>query len=231
MDANKTLLNFKFDDVDDARAVTGLIKALEPVFDLNGIVSRRVARKNNKSQAEVLAEWKEKRDVGRELGTALHEYIAGILNHDPRDPIEGLSDKSASMRQFDRFWQTAVDQFTVTWVEKSVASDYLKVRGRVDALLYNTKTTQHHIVDWKRGAFSSKGWDPLAPPFGDLLNSPLVLGGLQTSIYRVLIEHYTGVELGESYLVFLSEFTYTAKLMPDFRERVKRWLLTGVNDD
>lgn len=231
MDAYKTLLNFEFAEVDEARTVTGLIKDLEPVFDQDGIVSRRIARKNNKSQAEVLAEWKEKRAVPRELGTALHEYIAGILNHETRDSIEGLSDKSASMRQFDRFWQTAVDQFAVTWVEKSVASDYLKVRGRVDALLYNVQTTQHHIVDWKRGAFSPKEWDPLAFPFGNLLNSPLVLGGLQTSIYRVLIEHCTGVELGESYLVFLSEFTYTAKLMPDFRERVKRWLLTGVNDD
>ena len=231
MDANKTLLNFKFDDVDEARAVTGLIKSLEPEFDQDGIVSRRVAGRSNKLQAEVLAEWREKRDVGRELGTALHEYIAGILNHEPRDPIEGLSDKSASMRQFDRFWQTAVDQFTVTWVEKSVASDYLKVRGRVDALFYNMQTTQHHIVDWKRGAYSSKGWDPLASPFGDLLNSPLAMGGLQTSIYRVLIEHCTGVELGESYLVFLSDYTYTAKLMPDYRDRVKRWLLRGICND
>jgi len=226
MDTNKTLLNFKFDDVDDARAVTGLIKNLE--FDRDGVVSRRVALKESKPQAVVLQEWRDKREVGRELGTALHEYIAGILNHEPRDPIEGLSDKSASMRQFDRFWQTAVDQFTVTWVEKPIASDYFKVHGRVDALLYNTQTGKHHIVDWKRGAFSSKGWDPLAPPFGDLLNSPLAMGGLQTSIYRVLIEHCMGVELGESYLVFLSDYTYTAKLMPDYRDRVKRWLLRGI---
>lgn len=231
MDANKTLLNFKFDDVDEARAVTGLIKNLEPEFDRHGIVSRRVALKENKPQAVVLQEWCDKREVSRELGTALHEYIASTLNHEPRDSIEGLSDKSASMRQFDRFWQTAVDQFAVTWVEKSVASDYLKVRGRVDALLYSIQTGQHHIVDWKRGALSPKEWDPLAFPFGDLLNSPLAMGGLQTSIYRALIEDCTGIQLGDSYLIFLSDYTYTAKLMPDYRDRVKRWLLMGVYDD
>lgn len=210
--------------------MTGLIKTLEPVFDRNA-KSKATARRTNRPQAEVLAEWDQKGKAGRELGTALHEYIAMVLAHEQVDPITALTDKHPSMRQFDRFWQKASQQFTVCWVEKPVASAHFMARGRIDALLFNANTQKHHIVDWKRGAFSSKGWDPLFPPFNDMRNSPAEMGALQTSIYRSVIEHCTGVELGQSYLVFLSDHTFTVRPMADARERVQRWLLTEVRDE
>lgn len=229
MDENTTLLDFEFDNVPEGRGVTSLIKNLEPEFDRNA-KSKATARRTNRPQAEILAEWDRKGVEGRELGTALHEYIATILGHEQVDPITALTDKHLSMHQFDRFWQKAQHQFTVCWVEKSVASDYFMVRGRIDALLFNANTQKHHIVDWKRGAFSSKGWDPLFAPFDDMRNSPAEMGALQTSIYRSVIEHCTGVELGQSYLVFLSDYTFTVRPMADARERVQRWLLTGARD-
>lgn len=229
MDKNADLLNFEFDKVPAGRAVTSLIKTLEPEFDRKA-KSKVTARRTNRPQAEILAEWDRKGVEGRELGTALHEYIATILSHEQVDPITALTDKQPAMRQFDRFWQKAQHQFTVCWVEKPVASAHFMVRGRIDALLFNANTQKHHIVDWKRGAFSAKGWDPLFSPFDDMRNSPAEMGALQTSIYRSVIEHCTGVELGQSYLVFLSDYTFTVKPMADARERVERWLSTGARD-
>lgn len=230
MDINEKLAKYKFPPVEGGRAVTALTSDLEPEFDRHGH-SQRAAQKLQLTQAAVLKDWDAKRDKGKELGTVMHDYIAEVLSGKVPDPIEGLSDKQGSMRQFDKFWQSASDQFAVIWVEKPITSDYFQITGRIDALLYNPSTGKHHIIDWKRGVFKPKGYDPLAPPFADLLNSAPNMGALQTSIYRLVIEHHTEVSLGESYVIYLSDYTYTVKLMADYRSRIEPWLLKGTNHD
>ncbi len=227
MDTNEKLAKYEFPPVEDGRAVTGLTKTLEPEFDRLGL-SQRTAQRLQMTQVAVLADWDAKRDRGKELGTVMHGYIAEVLSGNVPDPIEGLSDKQGSMRQFDKFWQESSDQFSVIWVEKPITSDYFQITGRIDALLYNPSTGKYHIIDWKRGIFKPKGYDPLAPPFADLLNSAPNMGALQTSIYRLVIEYHTEVSLGESYLIYFSDYTYTVKMMHDYRSRVEPWLLKGI---
>ncbi len=230
MDTNEKLAKYEFPPVENGRAVTALIDTLEPEFDRMGH-SQRAAQRLQTTQAAILRDWDAKRDKGKELGTVMHDYIAEVLSGKLPDPIEGLSDKQGSMRQFDKFWQGASDHFSVIWIEKPISSDHFQITGRIDALLFNPSTGKYHIIDWKRGVFKPKGYDPLAPPFADLLNSAPNLGALQTSIYRLTIENHTEIELGESYLIYLSDYTYTVKMMDDYRNRVEPWLLKGTKHD
>lgn len=200
---------FEFPKI-QAKSVSSLVDSLKVKLDPQSILD--VARKHNH-----LGEYKEQ--PFRLDGITVHQYIAGVLTG--RGPAV---DKSPKMRQFDRFWKRVGRRFRSVWVEKYISSEYYGVVGRLDALMV---ADQYHLVDWKTGVFDVSGWNRLADPFSDLWDSALNLGALQLAVYRLVVEQRIGFELGDSYLVYVSEDGVVTHRVEDLRDRVHKWLKEG----
>lgn len=218
--------DYIFPHVKDARSVSSLVSAIQKPFDPTGSKLRKTARNKGLTTEEVQAKWSAKAVASRKLGSDLHEHIASILRQETPDPIETLSTQHSEIRVFNRFWNRSRAVFKVIWVEQTITSQRYNISGRVDALLYHSESG-YHLVDWKTGKYSSHGWDSLFAPFADLRSSSPVLGAFQLGIYRLAVEDALGIELGRSYVGYVSDHSMTMRRVPDIRDRLSRWLLNG----
>lgn len=215
-----------------ATSVTQKVAEFKPPFPREEIAGR-TARKEGKTVEQVLAEWDKKGEDGRNLGTAVHAYIAGVLQgwvvYD--DPILALNAKVAEQHAFDNFWTLAQREFEIEEVELIIGSSLLKLAGTVDAILKNDRTGQLHIFDWKTGKFNFRNnfGETLLPPFRDLDHAEFEHYSLQVSLYRLILET-SGVEnLGDSYLVHLDKSGHHIYKANDYRERWAGLLGLGVD--
>lgn len=218
-----TLRNYKFIKSRIQRSVSSLLRGVQTPFDEAG-VSARKALERGVSRQVILAEWKAKGEKSRQVGTELHDHIAGVLNgKSAPQGFEALSSKSPHMEQFDLFWEKAGALYQPVWTEGLISSNYYRASGRVDALLFDKAKGTFHVVDWKSGSFSN-GWNQLLPPFNKLIDGSINLGALQAAMYRLVLEKETEVLLGESFLIHISESSHRIDQLPDHRQSVAAWL-------
>ena len=216
------LKDFEFPDAENCRGVHSVLESLFPQFDREGI-SKRVASREGRSQAEVLAEWSAKGEISRQNGLKLHEYIARILLGDKPDGFEALA-LDAPCLQFNTFWDRVSDGMTPVWVEQDIRDPELGLSGRVDALVYNEVEETCHLVDWKYGEFKTKIWNQLNPPFAFLGDNSIGKVSLQLSCYRLIIERMTGVELGSSYAGWFTDHSQYFTRLPCHKRELELWL-------
>lgn len=102
------------------------------------------------------------------------------------------------------------------------------IAGTVDALLLsNDGHRLSHVWDWKTGKeFKTENrFQNLLPPFEDLPDSDLSAYSLQLSLYRLIIERNTSLEVGDCYIAHLDPVGgYHIHKALDLRERVESWL-------
>lgn len=212
-------------------SVTKTIKRLQTPFDKHGVAARTAA-KEGKSVQQVLAEWEAKGEKGRNLGTAVHDYIKRTLLdiQSPQatlDPFLALNTLAPEIVAFDRFWAELQPKvvYDASDIEFIVGDYDLRVAGTVDSMLYNPETEKYHIWDWKTGKFElSNRWQNLLPPFDHLEDCQLNVYSLQVSLYRLIIESNTDLELGDSYLVHLSPYGYKVHRALDLRAKLLDWM-------
>ena len=216
--------DYKFAYVKNARSVSSLVSSIQVEFDPTGSKLRRAAKNQGLTTEDVQAQWNAKGSASRSLGSDLHEHIAGILRNEEPDPIEVLSTQHPHIRVFNRFWKRASKNFQVVWVEKTIASQKYNITGRVDAMLFDSSTRQHHLIDWKSGKYSTHGWDSLLPPFDDMRSSSPDLGAVQLGVYRLAVEDALNIELGRSYVGYVSDVGMTMRRVDDIGDRLERWL-------
>lgn len=210
-------------------SVTKIIKRLEPAFDRQGIAAKK-ARKTGQSVGDILAEWEAKGQAGRERGTRVHRYIEQALRGQlPYDnPIQALNDRLPEMDGFDVLWQRmqGLLQPRLEYVEWVVGDPALGVAGTLDTLLFSGTTGQSHIFDWKTGKFFVENpFQKLLPPFDDLSASEFNKYSLQISLYRLIVERYTGTEMGEGQIAHLAQSgAYQIYTALDLRARLLDWL-------
>ena len=73
------------------------------------------------------------------------------------------------------------------------------------ALKYNKKAKEFQIWDWKTNKdFDQEGKTNFKGPLCFLKNSDIEHYSLQLATYKYIIEKYTGVKLGKSYIVWVS---------------------------
>lgn len=210
--------------------VTDYLKRFQPPFDRDGI-ARRSAEKEGRTKAEVLAEWDAKGEKARKIGLAVHSHIEQTLRQNggngqmTLDPFLTLNLKLPEIEAFDNLWRQT--RLTVSWcmehVEWIIGDVKLGLAGTVDTMLYSHQTKKYHIWDWKTGNLDLYNkWQNLLPPFEDLSACKLNIYSLQVSLYRLIIERNTDLELGDSYIVHLSHPTngYEVHRAVDLRERL-----------
>jgi hypothetical protein len=190
------------------RSVTAALKEFQPAFD-KPTVAKRVAEKSGKTVTEVLADWEARGKVALVNGNRVHKHIEETLNGKiPAgvDPFLIFNERLPEMTAFDRLWEGMQQIVRPLYVEWVVGDFEWGLGGTVDALVVNEQTGLFHIWDWKTGKFdTSNAWENLLPPFQNYDACKLNVYSLQTSLYRLIIERNTGLSLGDSYIIHLSE--------------------------
>ena len=192
------------------RNVTSFVSGFKPPFDADYWAGRK-ADEREITVDEIKAEWRAKGDASRERGQRVHEHIEAVLQGRVQtdDPFLAMNEALPEERAFDHLWQnkfsSMVEVHKTEWV---IGDADLGIAGTADAVLRARDTQLWHLWDWKTGKkfnASSPYGKFLLPPFDDLDECELNVYSLQLSVYRLIIERNTGLELGPSYIVYLSK--------------------------
>lgn len=194
-------------------AVNGILK--KP-FDREGVATNTFNRHFNNPESEyykmtvdqIIDKWEAKAAASREYGSRLDEYIGYNLNGD----IDGLEmfnldyDREGDERldgicgSFDTFVKEYLKLHTELEFVTREQMLYYKIpgtdqyiRGRFDALFYNTKTNRFLIVDWKTSAeipHKPNNWTgKLLGPAKDLLDMDWYTYTIQVYFYKTALEN------------------------------------------
>lgn len=218
---------YYYGDYQELTSVTKALKRFKKPFDADGIAAK-VAAKEGRPISAILAEWEAKGEKSRALGVQVHQHILKALCGQPNqqisfDPFLSLNTLAPEIRAFDVLWHTLSTKVSylkdhIEWV---IGDAELGLAGTVDAMFFNLETKKYHIWDWKTGKFGLfNQFQTLLKPFDYLDDCPLNVYSLQVSLYRLIIERNTGLELGDSYLVHLSSDGYQVYRAVDLRERL-----------
>ncbi len=137
-------------------------------------ISKRYAAKHNMIQQDVLNMWARKGEVGREVGTLVHNYIENILLGKKVTHLEASAypdsviTESALERlpSADLAIEQLLDCYEQIETEKIIASHKHDRAGMVDILAVNKSSQKTALLDWKTNAkinFDNRWQSGLAP--------------------------------------------------------------------
>lgn len=159
-------------------SVSSVIEKFQKPFDEN-IISRAVARRDGRTQAEILAEWKRKKDISLLLGNYIHDsldiglkYPESVQNCD----MLGVIDQIKQILPKDHKWLQ----------ERILADTENKIAGTAD--LITLKDKQAIIWDHKTNELDKPAYNKFLPPLGHLEDNKMNRYGLQMSFYKRMVE-------------------------------------------
>ena len=200
-------------------SVTRFIAEYENEFDQLGI-AERCAIKQNKSVEEILAEWKYKADFACSKGTTCHEYAQSLWSGEEwkfKD-FDGSKNYEIAVdliqNQANNFHDDYQDHLEHLQDELVVGSAEYDIASAVDHLFYNKLTGGLVLVDYKTNS-TLKGYNDdiknrrytkkMKVPLHNIDDDSLHHYYIQLSIYKFLIEKYTGLKVDEMFIVYMSE--------------------------
>lgn len=224
--------NIQFDRKNHRYSLNG--KILTPTTELISTLERevnwaeqaqKVAIREGTSQDLILKQWGDNNEKAANKGTEVHEYIQRRLKFNTETDT-----KYQEMIAFDEFWKKSQQKLRVEQIEWIIGDYNLGIGGTIDCLFHSSNTNKYHIFDWKSNKkfTQQNGWQNLLPPFDDLEDCHLIKYSLQLSVYKVILQCNTDLNLGESYIIWLNsdyqgEF-FTSIRALDFTDRIKDWL-------
>lgn len=217
-------------------SVTRLIEEYANEFDAEEM-AEKVANKENRLVEDVLAEWKYKANFACEKGTTCHEYAQHLwsgnryeklkfdMSDDYINAVNKIQKQAYSFRlDYENHLEHLVD-------ELPIGSEEFDIASCVDHLFYNKLTGGLVLVDYKTNSYMS-GYNKKAYlkkmkiPLSHLNDDALHHYYIQLSIYKFLIENYTGLKVEEMFIVYMSENidNYEIIEIPYLKEEVKKIL-------
>jgi hypothetical protein len=187
-------------------SVTTLIDRFFP-FDMDRFIQNK-ARKEGRSELDVLEEFLRIRDEAAEKGTYLHEQIENFLkgkNHDSN---------FKEFAMFKEFYQQVIEAkgFEFVDAEKRILLDEYNIAGTVDALFKKPNSNEYLIMDWKRSKKLVIDGHPRKYGYGfglselnHLDNSSFYKYALQQNIYRYILQKKYGMTISSMKLIVLHE--------------------------
>lgn len=196
-------------------SVTRLIEEYANEFNAEEM-AEKVANKENRLVEDILAEWKYKADFACAKGSTCHEYVQKIWNDTKWKP--GWFDRSDDYiqavekikTQAIKFYQDYEEHLEHLIDELPIGSEEYDIASCVDHLFYNKLTGGLVLVDYKTNSLMS-GYNKKAyskkmkVPLSHLNDDALHHYHIQLSIYKYLIEKYTGLKVDEMFIVYMSE--------------------------
>lgn len=200
-------------------SVTRFISEYENEFDQLG-VAEKVASKENRPVEEILAQWKYKADFACVKGTTCHEYAQSLWSGEnwifkEFDGTMNYSDAVYSITlQAQQFKKDYKDRLEHLQDELVVGSEEYDIASAVDHLFYNKLTGGLVLVDYKTNStlkgyndseYNRKYTKKMKVPLHKIDDDALHHYYIQLSIYKFLIEKYTGLKVDEMFIVYMSE--------------------------
>ena len=196
-------------------SVTRLIEEYANEFNAEEM-AEKVANKENRLVEEILAEWKYKADFACAKGTTCHEYAQSLWSKEQWIPTgiirsgEFITAVEKIRIQANNFYQDYKDRLEHLFDELPIGSEEYDIASCVDHLFYNKLTGGLVLVDYKTNSLMS-GYNKKAykkamkVPLSHLNDDALHHYYIQLSIYKFLIEKYTGLKVDEMFIVYMSE--------------------------
>ena len=200
-------------------SVTKFIAEYENEFDQWG-VAQKVALKENRPVENILAEWKYKADFACCKGTTCHEYAQSLWSGEDWEfkDFDGSRKFEIAVdliqNQANNFHDDYQDHLEHLQDELVVGSEEYDIASAVDHLFYNKLTGGLVLVDYKTNsvlkgyndtAYQRRYTKKMKVPLSHLNDDALHHYYIQLSIYRFLIEKYTGLKVDEMFIVYMSE--------------------------
>lgn len=207
-------------------SVTTLIHKYQEDFD-EKYWSEYKSNELNLKPSEVLRGWDFINRKGTIKGSSIHDYSENlflnkkftypkdlILNEFGFDPI--INEYNITKNHVDKFYNDVLGKLIPIRTEFVVYDKKSFIGGMVDMLFYNVRMKEFQIWDWKTNKdFTSECKKRHLT--GDLFlleDCDLEIYSLQLELYKHIIEKYTGIKLGKSYLVWFSHRNDTYKIIP-----------------
>ena len=200
-------------------SVTRFIAEYENEFNQQE-VAEKISIRENKPVEDILAEWKYKADFACEKGTTCHEHAQSIwsgkeyfeasFGRNDDEQIDFCEAVNKIQRQASNFYIDYADTLEHLVDELPIGSEEYDIASCVDHLFYNELTGGLVLVDYKTNSYMS-GYNKttykkaMKVPLNHLNDDALHHYYIQLSIYKFLIEKYTGLQVEEMFIVYMSE--------------------------
>lgn len=170
---------------------------------------------------DILKEWHYKRDFSCEKGTTCHELIQSLWSGEKWKllPFDGSTEYLQAVNKI----QKQANQFRIDYndilenliVELPIGSEEFDIASCVDNLFYNKLTGGLVLVDYKTNTdiYKDKKYyknarkkpPKMKVPLQHLEDLTITHYYIQLSIYKFLIEKYTGLKVDEMFIAYMSE--------------------------
>ncbi|WP_339873487.1 hypothetical protein [Olleya marilimosa] len=187
-------------------SVTTVIDRFFP-FDIDRFIQTK-AKREERTEEDILEEFLKNRDEAAEKGTYLHEQIEHFLKGKEFDGT------SKEFRMFEKFYEQIVvaKGFEFVEAEKKVLLEDFNVAGTVDALFKKPNKDEYLIVDWKRskklvvdGHPKKYGFGSATSELSHIDNSSYYKYALQQNIYKYILETKYDMPISSMNLIVLHE--------------------------
>lgn len=206
-------------------SVTQVLNKLKPEFKRDEIATRK-AIKTGQPRQDILKSWDLISKQALEKGTAVHNYIDESLAH-RQTTLKGIEKRAlVETNAFDHFWFAAKEFYVPEYTEYIVGDAEFKVAGTIDAVFLDEEDSRHYLFDWKTGRKyrTQNDWgETLKSPFDYLDNCERVNHSLQLSLYRLILERNTDLDIGGMYVIHLSD-EYEVYEAVDYSNELLEWL-------
>jgi hypothetical protein len=187
-------------------SVTTIIDRFFP-FDMDRFIQTK-AKREERTEEDVLEEFLKNRDEAAEQGTFMHEQIEFFLKGEPYD---GNSTEFIMFKQF--YEQIVVAKgFEFVEAEKKILLGAFNVAGTVDALFKKPNQEEYLIVDWKRskklvvdGHPKKYGFGSATSELSHVDNSSYYKYALQQNMYKYILETEYDMPISSMNLIVLHE--------------------------
>lgn len=205
-------------------SVTTFIHEYCNEFDAEGM-AEKVANRDGKTVQQVLDEWAYKRDFSCEKGTTCHEYAQSLWSKEQWIPTgiirsgEFITAVEKIRIQANNFYQDYKDRLEHLFDELPIGSEEYDIASCVDHLFYNKLTGGLVLVDYKTNSlmegYNKKAYKKaMKVPLSHINDDALHHYHIQLSIYKFLIEKYTGLKVDEMFIVYMSENIENYEIIP-----------------
>ena len=186
---------------------------------------------------DILAEWKYKADFACCKGTTCHEYAQSLWSGNKYEMLKfDMSDEYYQSvfkihRQAENFYRDYKEHLEHLFDELPIGSEEFNIASCCDHLFYNKLTGGLVLVDYKTNSqlsgYNKKAYKKaMKIPLNHLNDDALHHYFIQLSIYKFLIEKYTGLKVDEMFIVYMSENieNYEIVEIPYLENEVKKIL-------
>lgn len=174
---------------------------------------------------DVLNEWEYKNKFACVKGSTCHEYSQSLWSGEEYNELmfdgsaEFLKSVNLIQKQAKQFKKDYQDHLEHLQDELIIGSAEYDIASAVDHLFYNKLTSGLVLVDYKTNSYMD-GYNKQAykkamkVPLNHLNDDSLHHYHIQLSIYKFLIEKYTGLKVDEMFIVYMSENIENYEIIP-----------------